>query len=207
MSKKKKVAAAKKLTKAQKLMKAGNAIVANTIETIDVVSPTTEVFQSSRRFSFSLKTSSKSKAATIVPLDEQGNELDELQRNKTVLAEFFSELSASALVSFLALQLMRATQREAFQAHVVLQHSDELNAFFDKNPKASWTLDTMLLKSKDSDKAEAHIITLNAESWILIRDIVAPACLARYELTHKSVATRSRTKRTRAQRVSIGFKS
>lgn len=174
-------------SKKQKLSLIGDSTskVYRTIESYDVVNPSQEVFQSARKFDYSVKFGKTTKRVNA-----------QLSRRVSEYEQVLGHLQDYALVAFLSLQVLRATQRETFQASTILEHSDELDKFFASHKSAKFTLGLGLShKEEGSDK---DTITLDAETWDSVKSVLCPALVWRYEQTAGEVATRSRSKRVTA---------
>lgn len=172
-----------------KIMQQGISPVYASAEEFDVINGAQEVFQSARQF----KTFSVKHGKTVRALSPDAP----LERAVSQYEDVLGHLEDYALVGFLALQLKKSTQREAFQASLVIKHGDKLDAFFKKFPTATLALD---LGKVHKDGKEDDPLSLSKDDWEVIKSTLAPSLVWRYESTEGQLTTRARGKRSKSKK-------
>lgn len=162
--------------------------VYNSALEFDVVNGPQEVFQSAREF----KSMTVKHAKTVRTAKPKKT----IKRSVSQYEDTLGHLEDYALVGFLAMQLKKSTQREAFQASLVIKHAKALDDFFKKFPTATLELD---LGKVHKDGSTDDPLSLDKEDWTIIKSTLAPACLWRYESTEGQLTTRARGKRSQSK--------
>lgn len=153
---------------------------------LDVSNPIMEAFQSQDSLTFNVAVERDGIRNEYIFGDESKRTIADIEKT---YSKDMSEFSVNVACAFF---LLKATQREALQAHLFLATIDTLETQFKLHPDMCITFQSN--KQHKLHPWTERTITLDAND-IALAKLVATACLARFEKTERALATRSKTKR------------